>query len=420
MSPGKARAKASPTDLRERLVDRMKAGGHVRTAAVEAAFRTVPRHDFLPDVGIEDVYTDRAFPIKHADGRPISSSSQPAIMAIMLEQLALAPGYRVLEIGAGTGYNAALIAEIVGKGGQVVAIDIDDDLVLAARQHLATTGFDRVEVRCADGGYGYPERAPFDRIIITASAWDIAPAWFEQLALGGRLVLPLSLRQVQQSVAFERHEHHLESASVADCGFMPLRGAFAGPERVIPLGPTPGPFLLADGDRPIDADALTEALSASPVEMPAGLTATRREAFGSLSLWLALQDSASCLLSIYANASDVDRSAVPLLIEWPAGDKKQRLTRALLGEKGLVALSRSRDAWIGDGETPVPLSIVSLRGESELVERMRTYLLAWDRAGRPRTDALRISAYPKGQRVPAPQGARVLEKRWTTLVVARA
>ena len=379
----------------------------------------MPRHLFLPDVGIADVYTDRAFPTKHADGRPISSSSQPAIMAIMLEQLALAPGQRVLEIGAGTGYNAALIAHIDGQGGHVVTIDIDDDLVLLARQHLAAAGFDGVDVRCADGGYGYPEAAPYDRIILTASAWDIAPAWFDQLSLGGRLVLPLSLRQVQQSVAFERHHDHLESVAVADCGFMPLRGAFAGPERVIPLGEPGGPFLLADSDRPIDADAMSEALRTAPFEVPAGVTATHREAFGSLSLWLALEASDSCLFSIYADTSVVDRSPVPLLIEWSAGDKKQRLTRALLGEKGLVALSRSPEAWVADGES-APLSIVSLRAEPELVEKMQSYLLAWDRAGRPRNDALRIFSYPKGQSVPVLPDARVLEKRWTTLLVSRA
>jgi protein-L-isoaspartate(D-aspartate) O-methyltransferase len=402
------------------LVDGLKAAGHVRTAAVEAALRAVPRHLFLPEVPVDDAYTDRAFPTKHADGRPISSSSQPAIMAIMLEQLALQAGQRLLEIGAGTGYNAALMAQIVGKGGQVVTIDIDEDVVVSARQHLRAAGFDRVDVRCADGGYGYPEGAPFDRIILTASAWDITPAWFEQLALGGRLVVPLSLRQVQQSVAFERLADHLESVSVADCGFMPLRGAFVGPERVITLGASPGPFVLADGDRPVDADALTAALDASPVEVEAGISATLREAGGSLSLWLALDDPDSCLLSIYADAAVVDRSPVPLLIEWPAGNKTQRLTRALLGERGLVALARSPHARIGNGERPVPLSIVSLGAEPELVERMRSSLRSWDRAGRPRTDTLRISAYPKGQNVSVKQRrGRILEKQWTTLLVSQ-
>ena len=378
------------------------------------------RHAFLPDVGIADVYTDRAFPTKHADGRPISSSSQPAIMAIMLEQLALQPGQRVLEIGAGTGYNAALIAHIVGQGGRVVTIDIDDDLTLLARQHLAAAGFDRVDVRCADGGYGYPEGAPYDRIILTASAWDIAPAWFDQLSLGGRLVLPLSLRQVQQSVAFERQHDHLESVAVADCGFMPLRGAFAGPRRVVPLGQSPGPFIAVDDDRPIDPSALLDALKTTPVQVPIGITATVEEACGSLSLWLALEDPDSCLFSIYADPSVVDRSAVPLVVEWSAGDKKQRSTRAILGRDGLVALSRPPDAKPNNQDTLVPLSVVSFRAEPELIKRMQTGVIAWDRAGRPRTDTLRISAYPKGKSIPVPQNARVFEKRWTTLVVSRA
>ncbi len=379
----------------------------------------MPRHVFLPGLGIEDVYTDRAFPTKHADGGPISSSSQPAIMAIMLEQLALQLGQRVLEIGAGTGYNAALIAHLVGKAGQVVTIDIDEDVVVAARQHLAAAGCEEVDVRCADGGYGYPEGTPFDRIILTASAWDIAPAWFEQLVLGGRLVLPLSLRQVQLSVAFERHQDHLESVSVADCGFMPLRGDFAGPQRVVPLSQPPGPFVAVEGDRPIDSNALSEALKTTPMEVPTGITATVGEACGSLSLWLALEDPDSCLFSIYGDPSVVDRSAVPLVVEWSAGDMKQRSTRALLGRKGLVALSRPPGGELDRPEDLVRLSIVGFRAEPELIERLRAGVIAWDRAGRPRTEALNISAYPKGHSVPVPLAARVLEKQWTTLVISR-
>ena len=111
------------------LVDKLKQDGTIRSPFVEAAFRSIPRHLFLPGVPVEQVYQDEAIATKHQDGVAISSSSQPAIMAIMLEQLGLEPGHRVLEIGAGKGYNAAFIAQIVGDAGQVVTDDIYEDFV---------------------------------------------------------------------------------------------------------------------------------------------------------------------------------------------------------------------------------------------------------------------------------------------------
>ena len=401
--------------LRERLVEGLKARGFIRSASVEAAFRQVPRHAFLPGVPIDQAYTDRAFPTKHRDGMPISSSSQPAIMAIMLEQLGLQPGQRVLEVGAGTGYNAALMAYLVGERGHILTVDIDDDLAASALRNLAAAGFQSLEVICADGGFGYPAQAPYDRIILTVGTWDIAPAWIEQLARDGRLVLPLSLRHVQKSVAFEWRNNHLESVSIADCGFMRLRGAFAGPERVIPLGPSPGPRVSIDSDRPVDSDLLFEALTAPGVEVPTGLQVRLRELFGSLSLWLAVEDPDFCSLGIYAEPAVVDRSPVPLLFEWPSGKKKERSTMALLGQRGFVALARPSNA---SPEASTPLSIVSFGAEADLVNRMRAHLVAWDTAGRPSTESLRISAYPKSLGRPQTSGGRTVEKHWTTLVIS--
>src|SRR5437763_4911762 len=111
--------------LHQALVDKLKRDGNIFTPSVEAAFRAVPRHLFLPGVALDEVYRDQAIATKTLNGIYVSSSSQPAIMAIMLELLELKPGQRVLEIGAGTASNAALIAHIVGKTGQVVTIDID-------------------------------------------------------------------------------------------------------------------------------------------------------------------------------------------------------------------------------------------------------------------------------------------------------
>src|SRR2546423_13102029 len=179
--------------LHQALVDQLKSRGNLSDPSVEAAFRAVPRHLFLPGVAPEKVYYDDAIATKYADGMAISSSSQPSIMAIMLEQLQLEPGHRVLEIGAGTGYNAALVAHVVGNSGTLITMDIDDDIVDGARAHLDAAGLSRVRVVLGDGGLGYPADAPYDRIILTVGAWDVAPAWWAQLRPGGRLVLPLTV-----------------------------------------------------------------------------------------------------------------------------------------------------------------------------------------------------------------------------------
>src|SRR5437868_1470793 len=200
-SPAPGDEEDNASALHQALVNKLKKDGTISTPSVEAAFRGVPRHLFLPGVSLDEVYRDQAIATKNLNGMSISASSQPTIMAIMLELLELEPGQRVLEIGAGTGYNAALMAHIVGETGQVVTIDIDEDIVESAREHLAAAGFDRVQVVCGDGGLGYSAAAPFDRIILTVQAWDITPAWWEQLKPGGQLLLPLSvIRGVQKLV----------------------------------------------------------------------------------------------------------------------------------------------------------------------------------------------------------------------------
>jgi len=125
--------------------------GCITSPHVAEAFRTVPRHLFTPGVALEKVYSDSSIPTKRADGKLVSSSSQPAVMAIMLEQLQLQPGHRILEIGAGTGFNAGLMAHLVGKSGQLMTVDIDEDIVEGARDHLSSAGLDNVKVICGDG-----------------------------------------------------------------------------------------------------------------------------------------------------------------------------------------------------------------------------------------------------------------------------
>jgi protein-L-isoaspartate(D-aspartate) O-methyltransferase len=223
---------ASSTELNDRMIDSLVAEGDIPPGEVEAAFRAVPRHFFLPRVDVATVYSGEAIPIKHgADGLPISSSSEPAIMARMLEQLHVEPGNRVLEVGMGSGYNAALLSALVGEHGHVTSVDLDEDLVHRARDNLRVARATNVDAVVADGWAGAPAAAPYDRIIVTVGVWDISPQWVQQLTTGGRLVSPLWFRAgIQASVALLPDGEGLVSDDVVPCGFMRLRGPHAGPE----------------------------------------------------------------------------------------------------------------------------------------------------------------------------------------------
>jgi protein-L-isoaspartate(D-aspartate) O-methyltransferase len=220
------------------MVDDLRDRSAVLTSPVEEAFRSVDRQAFLPGVPPEAVYeADRAIPTRFdRNGVPISSSSAPTIMAVMLERLACQPGSRVLEIGTGTGYNAALLAHLVGPAGLVVSIELDGDTAAAATASLARLGA-CVDVRVGDGWGGAPDTAPFDRVIVTAGIWDVSPGWVAQLRQGGRLVAPLWIGPgFEVAVAFVRVGRGLHSVSVDWCGFMRLRGEHAGPQVWVRVG----------------------------------------------------------------------------------------------------------------------------------------------------------------------------------------
>jgi len=375
------------------LIDALRDTGHIATPRVETAFRAIPRHLFLPDVPLETVYADDAIPTKKRDGAAISSSSQPAVMAVMLEQLNLQRGQRVLEIGAGTGYNAALMAHIVVDTGRVVAIDIDDDIVAGARAHVAAAGVDNVEVVRGDGANGYPDDAPYDRIILTVSAWDIAPAWVTQLKTGGRLLLPLALQgNVQKLVAFERADDHLVSVSVRDGGFMPLRGAWAAPETHLPLGPEPGLSLGLGYPRAVDAAAVYALLAGPSRTWPTPVRADTRALWSGVSLWLALHAPAMCGLT--ASGDVAGHEVVPDLF---AISPTYRATVGLLGLTALSVLTRPRDHSAVAGQATddaLELWVRSFGEDKGLARTLIGHLVAWEAAGRPSTTGLRIRAYP--------------------------
>ena len=207
-----------------------------------AAFSEVPRELFVAGVlaeqGLEAVYRDEAHVIKkNLEGRPLSSSSQPGIMAQMLDRLDLRPGHRVLEIGAGSGYNAALMSRLVGPSGQITSVDIDPQIAGDARRALEAGDF-AVRVVVGDGRRGWPNHAPFDRIIVTASAAELPVAWLEELVEGGLLEVPLRLDPASTALqvipALRRTGGVLRSAAVTWGGFMPVHGGGGGWELLPP------------------------------------------------------------------------------------------------------------------------------------------------------------------------------------------
>jgi protein-L-isoaspartate(D-aspartate) O-methyltransferase len=240
-------------DLRRTLVAGLRESGMLSDPRVEAAFLAVARERFLAAAGremsLEEAYVDDAIVTRtDARGRPRSSSSQPALMALMLEQLDVREGHRVLEIGAGTGYNAALLAELVGPDGHVTSIDVDPEISAAAARALAAEGM-AVRVVDGDGRLGDPAGAPYDRIMVTASAEGIPAAWRDQLREGGRLQVPLRLdpagAAIQVIPVLERRGHRLRSVALTWGGFMPLHGGDGGYATV----PTLSAELAAGGKR---------------------------------------------------------------------------------------------------------------------------------------------------------------------------
>jgi protein-L-isoaspartate(D-aspartate) O-methyltransferase len=402
-------------DLHADLVSTLKARGRFESAEVEAAFVAVRRHDFLPSHAPEIAYGDQVVTTKVIEGIPISASTQPSMMATMLEQLGLRRGHRVLELGTGTGYNAALMAHIVGETGRVVTLDLDEDIVADARRNLCRAGFPQVACVRGDGGDGYEAAAPYDRIIVTVGSWDIPPALTRQLRQGGRLVIPLSLRGPQRSVAFEREPERLRSLSIVDCDFSTVcRGEFAGPVVRQQVAPQGGVYVWCDYARAFDADVTYWLLAAPARDESAGVSATVWEVFGGIYLWLALHAETFFQLGV----ADAPIGNMRCLLRMPG---KLGLTAGLFDGDTIAVLSLGAEdqpaTSLGDPRE-LPLSIRSVGPNAQTGRRLADLIRSWDQAGRPGTDGLSVMAYPIEATDNRSPGEFVIDKRWSRLVLS--
>jgi protein-L-isoaspartate(D-aspartate) O-methyltransferase len=199
---------------RARMVSSQIAARGIRSERVLAAMREVPRHEFVPEQYRDDAYDDHPLPID-AD----QTISQPYIVALMSELAKVEAGDRVLEVGTGSGYQAAVLAQL---GAEVYSIEIVDELARTARARLDRLGY-RVQVRSGDGYAGWPERAPFQAILITAAPPRIPEPLKQQLAMGGKLVVPVG-RGFQDLMVLTRTETGFEERSVIPVRFVPMTG----------------------------------------------------------------------------------------------------------------------------------------------------------------------------------------------------
>ncbi|RMI32005.1 methyltransferase, FxLD system [Streptomyces triticirhizae] len=414
---------ASAAVLRDALVDQLTT---VRTPAVEAAMRAVPRHLFVPGASLADAYINAPVHIKHqADGTSISCASQPSVVAQMLEQLQARPADRVLELGAGSGYNAALLATLVGDDGHVTTVEMDGDLVTGARAHLAAAGIRNVEVVPGDGALGHASGAPYDRIVATVGAHGVPPAWLDQLAPGGRLLVPLRLAgSVCRSVAFERSERAERSeGSAASKGakgrwrsvssalntFVPLRGETAGdPRRVVPLTADGSVRLPVGAGQPVDAEALSDVLAAPRTVAWTGVRYRAMESPEWMELWLA------CALP-----SGLNRMLFPLAAKGGllADDPYPSSSAAFDGGALAYLARRLSERTTEDGGKLWEFGVVGHGpGADGLVDRVVEAMRAWDRDWRGREAAFEL--LPTGADAPEPGPGRfVLDTPLNRLVV---
>lgn len=215
-------------EQRDRLVSYLKASGIVRSDKVERAFLTVPREEFVSGEMKAHAYVDTPLPLMHT-GQTISA---PSMLAYMVEALELEAHHKVLEIGAGSGYAAAIMAEAIRGSGdstscyKVLAIEIDQDLVSYARDNLQRCGYsDHVDVILGDGSLGLTDEAPFDRIMVSAAASEIPRPLLDQLAKNGRMVIPVGSAAWSQELYLVSKDESgkIKEDYMMDVVFVPLK-----------------------------------------------------------------------------------------------------------------------------------------------------------------------------------------------------
>ena len=206
------------SQARQRMLEEQIIARGIQDARVLTVMGTLPRHCFISPDDLAWAYADGPLPIGH--GQTIS---QPYIVALMTELLELKPIDRVLEVGSGSGYQAAVLGELAAE---VHSIEVIPELARQAEKTLTGLGYTNIHVHIGDGSLGWLEAAPYNRILVAAAAPEVPPALLDQLAEGGQLVIPVGSRSVQQLEVWRRTGQEFSHQKNVDVCFVPLRGRF--------------------------------------------------------------------------------------------------------------------------------------------------------------------------------------------------
>ncbi|MEV7778813.1 methyltransferase, FxLD system [Kitasatospora sp. NPDC088351] len=392
--------------LREQAVDALIADGTITSPQVEVVLRKVPRHLFVPEASLEQAYSPYNAVITKRDkyGIDMSSVSAPQIQAMMLQQAEIGPGMKVVEVGSG-GLNAAYLAELVGEAGEVVSVDIDPEVVARARHLLAANGYPQVKVVLGDADEGFRAHlsSEADAILVTAGAWDISWAWFEQLAEGGRLVVPLRMRGLTRSVALRRVGGHLVSSSALICGFVPMQGVAAHQERLLLVRGTDEIGLRFDDGLPADPSLLDNAVTTPRTEIWTGVEVGRTEPIDTLQLYLATLLPGFCIMAVDA---ELDTGLV-------APNNRSF---------ALAAVEGGNFAYLTTRRTPDDKSVeygVHAFGPAgpAFADTVREHVRAWAREHRGGPGP-HIAVYPAGTPDDQLPGGRVIDKKDSRITIS--
>ena len=392
------------TQLRNKVVDQLKEDGTIVSPAVEAAMRKVPRHLAVPEASLSNAYSTYNAVITQEDehGNHTSSVSAPQIQAMQLEQAGIRPGDNVLEIGT-NGPNAAYLAELVGPTGQVTTVDIDPAPADRAKRFLTETGYASVNVVVADAENGLPEHAPYDAIVVTVGAWDIPPAWIDQLKDDGRLVVPLRINGLTRTYGFVRQADHLVATSAHVCGFVAAQGAGSHKQQVMQLPGEEGVTLRFDEGLPANPSLLDGVLNSARAETWTGVTVASQEPIGTLQMYLSTQVPKFCFMST-----------------------NPELTTGKIGPTGnswsMVAIDGPHFAYTvvrRDTEKKTAEYGVHAFGPdaAEFAERIADILRTWSEKVRG-ADGPRIAVYPAGTPDDRITGDRIIDKKHSRISIS--